>query len=95
MDGEKRFLVTALCLGAACVTVLYSFMFIALWQYRGFVGLSLFVVLLIGAWVFFRGKLNEQDLRVIRFRHHEETPLDDNGEPVYWHQGFQTNPHRK
>jgi membrane protein implicated in regulation of membrane protease activity len=95
MDGEKRFLLLIIGLVALCLTVLYCFMFIALWQYRGFVGLSLFVVLLASAWVFLRGRLNEQDLRVIRFRHHEETPLDDHGEPVYWHQGYQANPHRK
>ena len=94
MDGEKRFVMVALCLGGICVTVLYAFMFIALWDYRQFVALSLFVVLLIGAWVFFRGRLTEQDLRVARFRHHEETPLDNNGEPRYWHQGYQPNPHR-
>jgi hypothetical protein len=95
MNGEKQLIVVALCLGVICVTVLYVFMFIALWQYRGFVGLSLFFVLLAAAWVFLRGRLNEQDLRVIRFRHHEETPLDDNGEPLFWREGYQVNPHRK
>jgi membrane protein implicated in regulation of membrane protease activity len=95
MNGEKRFIVIALCMGTICVTVLYAFMFLALWQYKELIALSLFIVLLVGAWVFFRGRLNEQDLRVIRFRHHEETPLDDRGEPMYWHQGYQANPHRK
>jgi membrane protein implicated in regulation of membrane protease activity len=95
MDGEKRFVLIAVSLAAFCITVLYSFMFIALWRYKELIALSLFVVLLTAAWVFFRGRLNEQDLRVIRFRHLEETPLDDRGEPVYWHQGFQANPHRQ
>jgi hypothetical protein len=95
MDGEKKFLLFVVGLTIICITILYSFLFVALWQYKELVGLSLFVVLLISAWVFLRGKLNEQDLRVIRFRHHEETPLDDRGEPMYYHKGFLPNPHRK
>lgn len=95
MDGEKKFVLVVIGLIAFCVTVLYSFMFIALWQYRGLVGISLFGVLLLAAWVYLRGRLNEQDLRVIRFRHQEETPLDDNGEPLFWRSDMQINPHRK
>jgi membrane protein implicated in regulation of membrane protease activity len=95
MDGAKKFVLLIVGTVAICLTVLYSFLFIALWDYRQFVALSLFAVLLIGAWVFFRGRLTEQDLRVARFRHQEETPLDSNGEPRYWHQEYQANPHRK
>lgn len=94
MDGAQKFVLLIIGTVAVCLTVLYSFLFIALWQYRTFVGLSLFAVLLIAAWVFFRGRLTEQDLRVARFRHHEETPLDTNGEPLFWHQEYQANPHR-
>jgi hypothetical protein len=95
MDGEKRFLLVIVGFTVVCLTVLYAFMFIALWQYKELVAGSVFVVLLLAAWVFFRGRLNEQDLRVIRFKHHEETPLDDNGEPTFWREGYQINPHRK
>jgi membrane protein implicated in regulation of membrane protease activity len=95
MDGAKKFVLLIVGTVAICLTVLYSFLFIALWDYRQFVAMSLFAVLLIGAWVFFRGRLNEQDLRVARFRHHEETPLDSNGEPLFWQSGYQANPHRE
>jgi membrane protein implicated in regulation of membrane protease activity len=95
MDGAKKFVLLIVGTVAICLTVLYSFLFIALWDYRQFVALSLFAVLLIGAWVFYRGRLNEQDLRVIRYRHHEETPLDHRGEPNYWHKGYRPNPYRE
>jgi hypothetical protein len=45
--------------------------------------------------MFLRGSMHEQNLRVLRFRHHEETPLDDNGEPLFYREGFQPNPHRR
>jgi membrane protein implicated in regulation of membrane protease activity len=95
MDGAKKFVLLIVGTVAVCLTVLYSFLFIALWDYRQFVALSLFAVLLIGAWVFFRGRLNEQDLRVIRYHHHVETPLDDRGQPLYWHEGFKPNPYKE
>ena len=94
MDGAKKFALLIVGTLAVCLTVLYSFLFIALWDYRQFVGLSLLGVVFVVAWVFARGRLVEQDLRVARFRHHEETPLDRNGEPLFWHQGYQPNPHR-
>jgi membrane protein implicated in regulation of membrane protease activity len=95
MDGEKKFLLVMIGLTIICITILYSFLFVALWQYKELVGLSLFAVLLLAAWVFLRGRLNEQDLRVIRFRHHEETPLDDQGEPMFFRSDMQVNPHRR
>jgi membrane protein implicated in regulation of membrane protease activity len=95
MDGAKKFVLLIVGTIAVCLTVLYSFLFIALWDYRQFVGLSLLGVVFVAAWVFFRGRLNEPDLRVVRFHHHVETPLDDRGEPRYWHQGYQANPYRE
>jgi membrane protein implicated in regulation of membrane protease activity len=95
MDGEKKFVLAVSGLVVICMTILYCFLFIALWPYRQLVGLSLLVVITLTVWVFLRGRLTEQDLRVARFRHHEETPLDDKGEPLYWHQGYQANPHRR
>ncbi len=47
------------------------------------------------AGVYLRGRLTEQDLRLARYRHHEETPLDDTGEPLFWHQEYWENPHRR
>jgi membrane protein implicated in regulation of membrane protease activity len=95
MDGEKKFVLVMVGLTAICITVLCSFLFIALWDYRQLVGLSLLVVIILVVWVFLRGRLTEQDLRVARFRHHEETPLDSNGEPLFWQSGYQANPHRR
>ncbi len=94
MDGGKKLVIVALGLVALCITVLYAFLFIALWGYRQFVGLSLLAVILLAALIFLRGRMTEQELRVVRYRHHEETPLDAKGEPVFWHQGYQPNPHR-
>jgi hypothetical protein len=68
---------------------------IALWDYRQFVGLSLLGVILLAAIIFIRGRLVEQELRVVRYRHDVETPLDTNGEPVYWRQGYRLNPYRE
>ncbi len=95
MDGEKKLVIVAVGLVALCITVLYVFLFIALWDYRQFVGLSLLAVILLAALIFLRGRLTEQELRVVRYRHHEETPLDAKGEPLYWRQDYQANPHRQ
>jgi hypothetical protein len=95
MDGAHKFVLLVVGLVVVCLTILYSILFIALWEYRQLVGLSLFAVLLIGAWVFYRGWLNEQDLRVIRYHHNVETPLDDKGQPLYWHEGYKPNPYRE
>jgi hypothetical protein len=95
VDGENKLVVMAVGLVALCITVLYCFLFIALWDYRQFVGLSLLAVLLLAALIFLRGRWTEQELRVVRYRHHEETPLDMNGEPLYWRQDYQANPHRQ
>ncbi len=51
-------------------------------------------IVLSAAGVYLRGRLTEQDLRIARYRHDEETPLDEKGEPLFWHQEYQTNPHR-
>jgi hypothetical protein len=95
MDGEKKLVVVAMGLVVLCITVLYSFLFIALWDYRQFVGLSLLAIILLAGLIFLRGRLTEQELRVVRYRHQEETPLDITGEPLYWRQEYQANPHRQ
>ncbi len=95
MDGEKKLVIVVVGLVALCITVLYSFLLIALWEYRQFVGLSLLAVILLAVLIFLRGRLTEQELRVVRYHHHEETPLDAKSEPLYWHQGYQPNPHRR
>jgi uncharacterized membrane protein len=94
MDGEKKFVLLIVGIVVLCLTVLYSFLFIALWPQREWVGLSLFAVLVALAGVYMRGRMGEQDLRQTRYDHRVETPLDGSGEPVYWHQDAQVNPHR-
>ena len=47
-SGERKFVLLALCLVSICLTILYSFLFIALWQFRLIVGASLLVILLSG-----------------------------------------------
>jgi cell division protein FtsW (lipid II flippase) len=94
MDGEKKFVLVVMALVVVCLTVLYSLLFLSLWPYRQWIGMSLLVLLALGVSVWLRGRLVEQDVRLVRYRHQEETPLDPNGEPYYWHTGMQVNPHR-
>jgi hypothetical protein len=95
MDGEKKFVLVTCGLTAICVTVLYVFLFLSLWQYKEWVGGSLLTLCIASVGVYVRGRLTEQELRQVRFRYHEETPLDEQGEPRYWHGGFQENPYRQ
>src|SRR5690348_14458646 len=94
MDGEKKFVLMIVAIVVLCLTVVYGFLFVSLWPYREWVGVSLLGLVVLLVLVFIRGKLNEQALRQVRYRHHEETPLDAYGEPHYWHTGTQINPHR-
>ena len=94
MDGQDKLMLIIGCICVICMTILYSLLFLALWDYRRWVGLSLLAVIIFGAVVFLRGRLTEQELWVVRYRHDEETPLDRNGEPVHWREGYQANPHR-
>jgi hypothetical protein len=48
MDGEKKFVLVSIMLVILCVTILFSLLFIALWQYKIIVGVSLLVILLAG-----------------------------------------------
>jgi len=94
MDGEGKLTLILVSVIVLCCTVLYSFHFLALWDYRQWVGLSLLAVIIASATVFLRGRMTEQDLRFSRYRHYEETPLDQNGEPRFWQREYQANPHR-
>ncbi len=99
MSVENKVAIILICLITTCFTILYVFLFLSLWEYRQYVGLSLMAVLL-GAFVLWRivdarGKLTEQEVRRERYRQHEEIPLDLEGEPMYWPQGAQPNPYRK
>ena len=52
MDGEEKLFVITICVTVVCITILYSFLFLALWDYRQWVGLSLLAVIIAGAVVF-------------------------------------------
>jgi hypothetical protein len=93
VNGEKKFLLVVAAVVVLCVTVVYAFLFISLWSYREWVGASLLALVVLSVVVWMCGKLNEQALRRVRYRYHEETPLDAQGEPYYWQQGMQPNPH--
>ncbi len=87
MNGEKKCLLVALCLSLLCITVIISWLFIALWQMKelvafGLLGLGALVVL---AWISVTvlGHLNEQSLRRQRLLYHSELPLDMAGRPLY------------
>ena len=92
--GEQKFVLLIVGIVMVCLTVLYSFFFIALWPLRQWVGVSLFVILAIVVGVYIRGRMVEQNLRQSRYDHRVETPLDAAGEPMYWHEDAQLNPHR-
>ncbi len=94
MDGDTKFMLCVYCLFAICVTTLYCVLFYALWEYRAWVGASLLAIVMLLAVVYTRGKYTEQELRRMRFRHKEETPLDTMNESVFWHADVQPNPHR-
>lgn len=98
MDGEKKFLAVLFGVTVICITILYSFLFISLWQYKEWVGASLLalIILVVGlrSVVNARGKMTEQDLRQTRIMYHTEIPLDQQGEPMYWPEHAQQNPNR-
>ena len=96
MDGEKKFVLVVICLTMICLTVLYVFLFISLWPYRIWVGVSLLMVV-IGTLASFvltgvLGSLNEQQLRRERVRYHEELPTDRIGQPYYMPNEMQVFP---
>jgi hypothetical protein len=87
MNGEKKFLLVALCLSLLCITVIISWLFIALWQMKelvafGLLGLGAFTVIACVA-VTVLGHLNEQALRRQRVLYHSELPLGPAGRPLY------------
>ncbi len=94
---EKSLVVGAVSVVVVCLTVVYVFTFVSLWAYKELVGASL-LLLVVGTitaavWVRLRGRLIEQQLRQVRYHHHEEIPLDVAGEPYYWPGEVQENPY--
>jgi hypothetical protein len=81
--------------GAPSATVIVCILMAALWEYRIAVGLCLLILIFSIVGVYLRGLITEQNLRIYRFDHTTETPLDQYGEPRLWRQDMQENPHRR
>jgi hypothetical protein len=64
--GERKYVLLAVCIVVVCVTILFSFLFVALWQFKLLVGISLLVILLSGTFslcvVALRGSSRPQSL---------------------------------
>jgi hypothetical protein len=87
MDGEKKFLLVAFCLGLFSLVILVSWLFVAFWRWKELLALgltALLVFVVIGSMtVMLLGALNEQSLRRQRVLYHRELPLDAAGRPLY------------
>src|SRR5450759_2620314 len=87
MNGEKRFLMVAFCLGLFCLTILVSWLFLAFWRWKELIALGLIAlvafVVMGSMTVMLLGALNEQALRRQRVLYHSELPLDAAGRPLY------------
>jgi hypothetical protein len=86
MNGEKKFLLVAFCLGLFCLTILVSWLFVAFWRWKeliafGLIALVAFVVIS-SMTVMLLGAINEQALRRQRVLYHRELPLDTAGRPL-------------
>ncbi len=92
---ERRHMsVLAWVFGAPSLVVILCLMTAALWEYRIWVGISLLLLVFVIVGVYLRGLITEQNLRVYRFDHQTETPLDQYGEPRLWRPDMQENLHR-
>jgi len=91
---KKQTVAIVLMIGFPCSVVLFFILMACLWDYRLWVGISLLTLIFLVAGVFIRGAINEQNLRIYRFDHKTETPLDLTGEPRFWRPDMKENPHR-
>ncbi len=68
--------------GLPCGVFILYLVTMCLWEYRLVLGAAmlLLIFLVVGVWI--RGQMREQDLRVYRFNHREETPLDNTNMPM-------------
>jgi hypothetical protein len=69
-------------IGMPCSVLLFFILMACLRDYRVFVGLSLLALAIVTVAVLLRGVITEQNLRIYRFNHHEETPLNLSGQPT-------------
>jgi len=78
-----------------CTVLLFFMLMACLWEYRVWVGISLLILIFLVIGVYVRGQITEQNLRIYRFNHRDETPLDQTGEPTFWRPDMQENLHRQ
>jgi hypothetical protein len=87
MNGEKKFLLVAFCLGLCSLVILVSWLFLAFWRWKELLALGLIVLIVFvvmgSMTVMLLGALNEQALRRQRVLYHCELPLDAAGRPLY------------
>ncbi len=87
MNGEKKLLLVVLCLSLFCITVIISWLFVALWQMKELVAFALLglgaLTVISSVAVMVLGHLNEQQLRRQRVLYKSELPLDTAGRPLY------------
>jgi Putative transposase DNA-binding domain len=87
MNGEKKFLLVAFCLGLCSLVILVSWLFLAFWRWKELIALGLIAlvafVVISSTTVMLLGALNEQALRRQRVLYHSELPLDAAGRPLY------------
>lgn len=91
MTSKNAFL---FAIGMPCAVVSFLILLASLWEYRVIVGAAMLLLIFLVVGVYVRGQITEQNLRVYRFNHHEETPLDLTGEPKFFRADMKENPHR-
>lgn len=83
MDRERKTVLLVVGLIAFCFTVLAVLVFASLWPDRVVVAWVLLAVFGVLALTLVAGKINEMTLRRSRYHHHYETPLDEDGRPLF------------
>lgn len=73
LNAEQRLILLLSAL--ATISIFGLVLLMALWAYKEIVALSLFGLFVLAVGVYLRGKWNEQNLRLIRYKQNEETPL--------------------
>ena len=68
--------------GLPCGVVSFLILMVCLWDYRAIVGATMLLLIFLVVGVYVRGQITEQNIRIYRFNHHQETPLDATGHPA-------------
>jgi cell division protein FtsW (lipid II flippase) len=93
MSEAKQALFALWMLTVICISIVVVLLFVSLWEYLVWVGVSLLVLVFVVVGAIVHGTRSEQKSRIVCFRHKEETPLNSTGEPMFWHRGYQANQH--